>query len=133
MRSLRGSHCRAVAYSSDGGLNWTDFGDAPELVEPVCQGSFLRYSLAGPGGRNRLLFCNPADTKQRIRLTVRLSYDEAKSWPVAKTIYEGSSAYCCLTVLPDGTIGCLFERDDYRKITFARFSLAWLTDGRDRP
>lgn len=126
MRSYRGNHCRAVAYSSDGGLTWTDFGDAPELIEPTCQGSFLRYSLADSGGKNRLLFCNPADAKQRIRLTVRLSYDEGKTWPVAKTIYEGSSAYCCLTVLPDGTIGCLFERDNYRKITFARFSLAYV-------
>lgn len=76
MRSYRGNHCRVVAYSSDGGLNWTDFGDAPELVELVCQGSFLRCSLAGTGGKNRLLFCNPADAKQRIRLTVRRSHSQ---------------------------------------------------------
>jgi hypothetical protein len=30
-------------------------------------------------------------------------------------------------VLPDGMIGCLYERDDYGRITFARFSLDWLT------
>ncbi len=61
-----------------------------------------------------------------------MSYDEGRTWPVAKTIYSGSSAYCCLTVLPDRSIGCLFERDNYAKITFARFSLEWLTDGEDR-
>ena len=41
-------------------------------------------------------------------------------------------AYSCLTVLPDGTIGCLYETDGYRRIRFARFTLEWLTDGRDR-
>jgi hypothetical protein len=37
--------------------------------------------------------------------------------------------------LPDGTIGLLFERgatSPYETITFARFTLEWLTGGRDR-
>jgi sialidase-1 len=63
--------------------------------------------------------------------TVRLSYDEGESWPVSRTVYPGSFAYSCLTVLPDGTVGLLYERDDYGKITFARFDLAWLTNGQD--
>jgi hypothetical protein len=29
-------------------------------------------------------------------------------------------------VLPDGTIGCLYERDNYGQIVFARFSVDWL-------
>jgi sialidase-1 len=65
-------------------------------------------------------------------MTIRLSYDEGQTWPVAKVLYDGSAAYSDLAVLPDGTIGCLYERDDYGKITFARFTLAWLTDGKDR-
>lgn len=132
MRSYRGKHCRAAAFSSDGGLTWSEVVDVPELVEPVCQGSLLRYGEPGYQGKNRLLFCNPADPKQRVRLTVRLSEDDGKTWPISKTLYEGSSAYCCLTVLPDGTIGCLFERDSYRKITFARWTLDWLTGGAKR-
>ena len=62
---------------------------------------------------------------------MRISYDEGKTWPVVKTIYSGSFAYCCLTVLPDMSIGCLFERDNYKTITFAHFTLDWLTDGKD--
>jgi len=46
-------------------------------------------------------------------------------------LYDGSAAYSDLVVLPDGHLGCLYERDNYRKITFARFSLDWLTDGKD--
>jgi sialidase-1 len=39
-----------------------------------------------------------------------------------------------ISVLPDMSIACLFERGDTlasEKITFARFSLEWLTDGQD--
>jgi hypothetical protein len=43
----------------------------------------------------------------------------------------GPFAYSCLTVLADGTIGLPYERDGYEKITFARFNLAWLTNGGD--
>ena len=132
MRSYRGKHCRAIATSADGGATWSAIRDEPALIEPVCQGSFLRYTLAEQHGKNRLLFCNPAHEKSRINGAVRLSYDEGKTWPVAKTLVPGSFAYCCLTVLKDMTMGCLYEADDYGKIRFARFTLEWLTDGADR-
>jgi sialidase-1 len=48
-------------------------------------------------------------------------------------LYAGSAAYSDLVILPAGSIGCLYERDDYRKITFVRFTLGWLTDGKDQP
>lgn len=38
-------------------------------------------------------------------------------------------------VLPDHTVGCFYERGDrhaYEKISFASFTLDWLTDGADR-
>lgn len=28
-------------------------------------------------------------------------------------------------------LGCLYEKDDYRTITFGRFTLEWLADGGD--
>jgi len=97
---------------------------------PVCQSSILRYTLP-PQERNRILYSGPGGPG-RSHMTVRVSYDEGKSWPVAKVIHEGSAAYSDLVALSDGTIGCLYERDDYGKITFARFTLAWLTGGKDR-
>ena len=39
-----------------------------------------------------------------------------------------------LAVLPDGRVGCLYEcgdRSPYEKLVFARFSLAWLADGKE--
>jgi len=142
MRSYAGKNRRAISTSQDGGLTWTPPVLDEALIEPVCQASFLRYTLAGPQDKNRLLFSNPA-SKQRVHMTVRLSYDESKTWPIAKTLNPGPSAYSCLVVLPDPstslragpTIGCLYERGTrhpYETIAFARFSLDWLTDGADR-
>ncbi len=126
---------RAIAYSRDGGDSWTGLSFDETLIEPVCQASFLRYTLAPAHDRNRLLFSNPASRDKRVRLTVRLSYDEGASWPVSRTIHEGPAAYSCLVVLADQTIGCLYERGDqhpYEKICFARFNLEWLSGGADR-
>ena len=67
-------------------------------------------------------------------MTVRLSYDEGKTWPVSKIIYAGPTAYSCLSILSDGTIGLLYEHGDkspYEQISFARFNVEWLSDGRD--
>jgi sialidase-1 len=123
---------RMVARSRDGGLTWTAPDFDRKLVEPVCQASILRYSW--PEGRepSRLLFANPA-SRSRSRMTVRLSCDEGRTWPIGKTVYEGSSAYSCLAKLPDGRAGLLYERDDYGKLTFAAFTLSWLTEGQASP
>ena len=81
--------------------------------------------------KNIILYSGPGGPG-RNSMTVRVSYDEGKTWPVAKVIYDGSSAYSDLVVLPDGSIGCLYERDNYGKISFARFTLDWLagTEGK---
>ena len=67
-------------------------------------------------------------------MTVRLSYDDGKTWPVSRLLHEGPSAYSALAVLQDGTIACLYERGEkriYESIRLARFSLGWLTEGKD--
>ncbi|MDB6124889.1 MAG: nedA [Pedosphaera sp.] len=133
---------RLVTTSPDGATHWTKphFDDA--LVEPVCMGSLVRFSTLAAGKTNRILFSNPDNlssakgkeepgaNRDRKNLTIKLSYDEAKSWPVHKALEAGPSAYSDLAVLPDGTILCFYERD--KLLTLARFNLAWLTDGRDK-
>jgi len=126
---------RALARSIDGGITWGKLMFDETLIEPVCQASFLRYTNAESNGKNRLLFSNPASKTGRDRMTVRLSYDEGETWPVSKLLYEGKSAYSSLAVLPDRTIGCLYERGVGRfsdNLYFARFTLDWLTDGTDQ-
>jgi sialidase-1 len=131
MRSFHGNNRRAIARSKDEGITWGEISFDERLIEPVCQASILRLSLADQetaGSRNRILFANPAD-KKRQNLTIRVSEDEGATWPIARQLCAGSSAYCCLAVLPEEHIGCLYERDDYKKITLARLSLTWLLAG----
>ena len=56
-------------------------------------------------------------------------------------VNHGPVHYSSLTILSDGTIGCLYENSEFweeepgslkeMEICFARFSLKWLTDGID--
>ena len=133
MRSYHGKNRRAVARSRDGGQSWTEPVLDDTLVEPVCQASLIRLTLAGRRSKNRLLFSNPAGTK-RVNMTVRLSYDEGRTWPVQRVLNAGPSGYSSLVALPDGTIGCLYESGDSKyneRLTFARFNLEWLSGGAD--
>lgn len=134
MRSNKEKLCRQIAISKDAGLTFSEAASDLTLVEPVCQASFLRYTTSKDGGRSRLLFSNPASLRRNM-MTVRMSYDEGKTWPVAKLLDPRDAAYSCLAALPNGEIGLLYEcgeKDAYQTITFARFSLEWLTEGKDR-
>jgi sialidase-1 len=119
---------RVVARSRDGGETWADVGFDKTLIEPNCQASLIRYPREAAEGGDMLLFSNPASKTTRHRLTVRASYNKGRTWPHSKLIYAGPTAYCCLAALPDGNIGLLYERDGSAKITFAQFSLHWLTE-----
>jgi len=132
MRSYSGKACRAVATSADGGETWSKIRHDETLIEPVCQASFLRCGEAGAeSGKSRLLFSNPAQKRGRRMMTVRVSHDEGKTWPVARVLHAGPAAYSCLVVVPGGDVGCLYEagrKHPYETIVFARFSLGWLED-----
>jgi sialidase-1 len=132
MRNYCAKNRRAFATSSDAGRSWSSAVHHEQVFCPTCQASIQRYSPPPVGGKTRLLYSGPGGPGRK-NMTVRLSYDEGKTWPLARVLYAGSAAYSDLVVLPDGRIGCLYERDQYRKITFACFTLGWLTDGKDQP
>ena len=123
---------RAVAYSDDYGETWGDISYDATLVEEACQASMIRMTWP-EDGKSRILFSNPADDWNRIRMTVRVSYDEGDTWAVSKIVNDGASAYSCLSLLADNTIGLLFENGNslYDRIVFYKFSLKWLTGGND--
>lgn len=122
---------RYVHTSEDEGETWMT-RRAPELIDPGANASLIRYTSTKAGDEtNRLLFSNAKSKETRENLTVRLSYDEGETWTEGKTIYPGPAAYSSLTVLENGDVGVLFEKDDYTENTFVRFSLDWLTDGED--
>ena len=57
---------------------------------------------------------------------LRLSGDGGASWPVFRSVYAGSAAYSSMCILPDNSIGILFERDNYTKLTFVRIEPDWI-------
>lgn len=123
---------RYVHVSTDQGQTWHSRAEE-QLIDPGCNGSIIRYTSVDDGYRkNRLLFANAKMKKGRENLTVRVSYDEGKTWTEGKTIYEGGSAYSSLTVLENGDIAVFFEKDGYKENPFVSFSLKWLTDGKDK-
>lgn len=132
---------RKVSWSSDGGLTFAPFVRDAGLPEPVCQASLCRYSLEVEDGKNRVLFSNPSfhSKGSRRNMTVKLSYDECRTWPISKVICHWYASYSDLCVTQDKTICCLYERGKEKDpsffysgdIVFVRFDLEYLTDGRD--
>jgi sialidase-1 len=122
---------------------------ADDLLEPICMGGLIRFSAKPESDKNRILFSNPdnltrADGKEepgksrdRKNLSVKLSDDEGRTWPVSKAIEPGWSAYSDLAVTKAGTILCFYGRGAKSnfagdRLTLARFNLEWLTDEKDR-
>jgi sialidase-1 len=151
IRSESKEHRRAVTYSKDGATGWSKLFFDEALLEPICMASIVRYSEAKTGGKNRILFTNPNNltrkdgkekpemSRDRINVSVKMTYDEGQTWPVTKLLEDGFSGYSDMAVAKDGTILCFYERGStdgkniYKTglLTVARFNLEWLTDGKD--
>jgi len=150
MLSARNSHpcCRrAVTFSPDGVSGWSEPEFAEDLLEPGCMASLLSLPGTPETKKPFLLFSNPHTTdrphRDRRDLTVQLSRDNGRTWPVRKLLQPGPSAYSDLAVLPDETILCFYEcgRPEasrrhgrpwaYGCLTLVRFDLEWLLEGKD--
>ena len=113
---------RIVSISSDGGATWDTIYFDPNLPDPVNQGSIL--TIGKKGGKAIIAFCNAADTQHRDNLTLRISYDEGKTWKknfvIAKSANDKGdySAYSDLVNVSNKEIGILYEKDNYSKIVF---------------
>lgn len=114
---------RIVSISSDGGATWDTSYFDQTLIDPVNQGSLL--TVGRKKGKNIIAFSNAADTKRRDNLTLRISYDDGKTWSKSFLIdksEEGSkgdfTAYSDLVKLGKKKIGVLYERNGYKEIVF---------------
>lgn len=137
MMSIRHNGKRWYNISSDGGATWNpDVSSWNDITAPACNGDLIRYTSVSQGhDKNRLLHSVPKGD-QRADVTVYVSYDEGKTWPVSKTIVPYSSAYSSLCVLADGTIGLYVEENPNGEMgnystVFYNFNIEWLTDGED--
>lgn len=94
---------RKVSISSNGGITWSEAKFDTALVEPVCQGSLLRYN------ERTLIFINPRHTRQRKNLTLSISHNEGNTWDKRVTIFSQLAAYNDAVVLPNGNVLCIYE------------------------
>ena len=133
-RSVSKANRKIITISPDGATGWSRPVFHDQLWEPVCMASIVAHP-ARPGA---LIFSNPhrlgldkdgkeipAGRGKRENLSIKLSRDDGKTWPISKTLDPGSSAYSDLAVLADGTVLCLYENK--KDIRVARFNLEWIT------
>ena len=132
-RSVSAANRKIITTSADGATGWSKPVFHDQLWEPVCMASIIAY----PSQPGTLLFSNPhtlaldkegkeipAGRGKRQNLSIKLSRDDGRTWPVSKTLDPFASAYSDLAVLPDGTVLCLYEAKS--DIVCARFNLEWV-------
>lgn len=95
---------RAVVYSRDGVSGWSKPVFVPELQDPTCMASLLRYPK-GP-----LVFVNAADAAARRNLVLHVSHDEGATWKTARVVDPEKAAYSDLTVNRNGELLVLYEK-----------------------
>ena len=122
IRNQRGDvRARYIAISSNGGQSWDTSYFDKNLPDPVCQGSLL--TIGKKRKQNILAFSNAADEMRRDNLTLRISFDDGKTWKKNFVIYKNPSqpdaaAYSDIVKLSGKKIGVLYEKDNYSKIVF---------------
>jgi sialidase-1 len=145
VRSESKAHRRLITTSPNGATGWSTpkFDDA--LLEPICMAGIVRYQHEG---QSLILFSNPHNldkakgkaepgkSRDRKNVSIKLSRDEAQTWPVNKTLEPGPSMYSDIAVTHSGTILCFYGRSGDSqglaafaggRLTLARFNLEWLT------
>jgi len=123
---------KGLSYSKDGATNWSSPTYEDDLFESICMSSIIRH----PKKKGVLLFSNPDSehiTKHPMEnLTIKMSKNDGKTWPIEKVLNPGSSAYSDLAVDADGTIYCIYEtkvtaKGKELKLILKKFTLDWLT------
>jgi sialidase-1 len=107
---------RIVSLSKDGGETWdTTFVDH-NLPDPVCEGSLLNIGIKK--GKSVLAFCNNDSEKSRDSLTLRISFNEGKTWKKKFLIDPKNTGYSDIVKISKKNIGVLYEANDYKEIRF---------------
>ena len=138
---------RYTAVSYDGGESFGEFGTDAFLQEDKamgCNASFLRIEREDLGEElakkylpdnadSITLFVNPR-AEIRKNMTICISFDNCKTWKVAKTISEGRSAYSSLDFSRmDKHFHLVYEKGDEESpysigISAVEFDLEWLLE-----
>lgn len=113
---------RIVSISSDGGATWDSSYFDKKLPDPVCQAGIL--TIGKKKGKNILAFCNAADEKRRDNLTLRISFNDGRSWKKSFVLdkdenIKDNTAYSDIVKISGKEVGVLYEKNNYAQIIFA--------------
>jgi sialidase-1 len=115
---------RWMAESRDGGRTWTKPRPGNRVTPVAC--AIERYTQKSAGDdRDRIVWTGPKGPK-RQNLVVRVSYDEGQTFPEERLIAAEPAAYSDLAILKDKSVGVLWERGNYKQITFTRLAREFL-------
>ena len=119
---------KIIGRSLDGGQSWAKAGEDDELFdgppdEYGCKGSILRLPF---DHHDILLFSGPGRRDKRDDITVQVSFDRGKTWPVKRVVKTGPGNYTWMAAGRKGTPseGMIYLLSN--KDWMARFNLAWL-------
>lgn len=100
-----------VCFSRDGGVTWQPINCWPEGLYRDCQISAITYSRL-IGGRRTILLSGPCGTDRvNGKIWVGFAGKDTIEWEreYEVTGAQEKFAYSCLTELPDGSVGLLYE------------------------
>jgi len=101
---------RAISLSYNGGESWCKPFYNEQLLESCCEGSQITFYR---GAKQFLMFSNPADQNDRVKMTVRLSSkNSCMDYDKSYLINEGPSGYSSLAQLSKDFVGILYEEAD---------------------
>lgn len=118
---------RRICTTFDLGKTWTEHPTSRKaLVESTCMASIHRHVYKDKGvEKSILLFCNPESYDSRDNITLKVSFDDGKTWSDDKKIlldeYPGFG-YSCITSVNESTIGVFYESSQAQMV-FQRIKL----------
>lgn len=107
---------RAIFVTEDMGQTWIEHPTHHgALKEPRCMASLYKHTYMDKQGRQKsvLLFSNPNSKYHRESMTIKVSFDDGKTWPKKNWLLLDDlglmGGYSSLTSINNNTIGILYE------------------------
>ncbi|MBG9228520.1 sialidase family protein [Corynebacterium diphtheriae] len=123
-RNQHPSGAVAHARSTDGGHSWSQVTFNPNVPEIFSQPNALR--VTNPDG---IIFANASQLLPfRGRGVLRMSTNDGASWQHNRVFNPRHYVYQCMTQLPDGSIGLLWERE-MQGLFFSIIPMTWIMQG----